>query len=121
MPRFAMLPFAVLTALAAAGPLRADDFDRIESRDEFVQVVTGRALTRFGITLNVSAEGAIEGRAFGRPVTGAWRWDGGFFCRDLAFGDESLGPNCQVVEKRGEVVRFTADEGRGDYADLRLR
>lgn len=120
-----MVRFAIIcgTALAfgAAVPVKADDFDRVESRDEFVQLVAGRALTRFGITLNVSPGGEIEGRAFGQPVKGAWRWDGGYFCRDLAFGKESLGPNCQVVEKRGEVLRFTADEGKGDHADLRLR
>jgi hypothetical protein len=120
MARFAIICAAALT-VGTSGPLRADDFDRVESRDEFVQLVSGRALTRFGITLNVSPEGAIEGRAFGRTVTGAWRWDSGYFCRDLAFGTESLGPNCQVVEKRGEVLRFTADEGRGDQAELRLR
>lgn len=112
---------AVFAAVSLASPVKADDFDRVESRDEFVQLVAGRALTRFGITLNVSPGGEIEGRAFGQPVKGAWRWDGGYFCRDLVFGKESLGPNCQVVEKRGEVLRFTADEGKGDHADLRLR
>lgn len=120
MSRFAII-CATALAMGTAGPLRADDFDRVESRDEFVQLVAGRALTRFGITLNVTPEGEIDGRAFGKRVTGAWRWDGGYFCRDLAFGTESLGPNCQVVEKRGEVLRFTADEGKGDQAELRLR
>ena len=121
MPPSALLACVLVATMAVVAPARADDFDRVESREEFVQLVAGRALTRFGITLNVSPEGAIEGRAFGKPVTGAWRWNGGFFCRDLAFGGESLGPNCQVVEKRGEVLRFTADEGKGDHADLRLR
>ena len=120
MSRFAII-CATALALGTARPLRTGDFDRVEGRDGFVQLVAGRALTRFGISLNVSPEGMIEGRAFGRTVTGAWRWDSGYFCRDLAFGDESLGPNCQVVEKRGEVLRFTADEGKGDQAELRLR
>lgn len=120
MARFTII-CATALGIAAGAPAAADDFDRVESRDEFVQLVAGRALTRFGITLNVTPEGEIDGRAFGQRVTGAWRWDGGYFCRDLAFGTESLGPNCQVVEKRGEVLRFTADEGKGDHADLRLR
>lgn len=117
----ALAPASVARAGGAGGAGTAGGFDRIESREEFVQLVAGRALTRFGITLNVLPEGGIEGRAFGRRVTGAWRWDGGYFCRDLAFGDESLGPNCQVVEKNGALLRFTADEGKGDSADLRLR
>ncbi len=116
-------PFFLAAALGVTGaaPAAAESVARIEKRDDFVSLVSGRALTRFGISLTVTPDGAIEGRAFGRKVTGAWRWDGGFFCRDLAFGDEPLEPNCQVVERRGETLRFIADRGAGDHADLRLR
>ena len=116
-------PFFLAAALGLTGaaPAAAEAVARIEKRDDFVSLVSGRALTRFGISLIVSPDGAIEGRAFGRKVTGAWRWDGGFFCRDLAFGEESLEPNCQVVERRGETLRFIADRGAGEHADLRLR
>lgn len=119
-------PGAFLTLLAAIAVLppaaaRADGFARIESREEFVQLISGRALTRLGINLTVAPDGGIEGRAFGRKVTGAWRWDDGFFCRDLAFGNDPLEPNCQVVERRGATLRFTADRGSGDHADLSLR
>lgn len=116
-------PVVLAAALGLAGtvPAAAESSARIEARDDFVSLVSGRALTRFGISLKVMPDGAIEGRAFGRKVTGAWRWDGGFFCRDLAFGDEPLEPNCQVVERRGETLRFIADRGAGEHADLRLR
>ena len=112
---------AAALGLTGVAPASAEAVARIEKRDDFVSLVSGRALTRFGISLTVSPDGAIEGRAFGRKVTGAWRWDGGFFCRDLAFGDEPLEPNCQVVERRGETLRFIADRGAGEHADLRLR
>lgn len=114
----AALATAALLAVTAA-PAAA--FDRVASRSDFVRLVSGKALTRMGITLTVLPDGRIEGRAFGRPVTGDWRWQGGLFCRDLNFGERNLGPNCQVVQRRGETVRFIADEGRGDFADLRLR
>lgn len=108
--------FVAMTATA-----QAEGFQRVDSRDGFVQLIDGRDLTRLGIRLSVSPAGKIEGRAFGRPVTGAWQWTGGYFCRDLYFGSRDLGPNCQVVQVRGGTVRFIADEGKGDYADLKLR
>ncbi|MFN3644996.1 MAG: dihydrodipicolinate reductase [Gemmobacter sp.] len=116
-----VLPVLAAGALALIAEPGVADTQRIESRDAFVSLVKDRALTRFGITLNVAPDGTIRGRAFGRPVTGAWSWKGGYFCRTLIFGDENLGDNCQLVEKRGESLRFTADQGKGDYADLRLR
>jgi len=115
------LLLAVLIAIQIAPAARAEGASRIAEREEFVRLIQGRALTRLGITLTVTPDGAITGRAFGTPVKGAWRWQGGLFCRDLFFGDEDLGPNCQVVERRGDTLRFIADEGRGDYADLRLK
>jgi len=123
MGRSATLALVFATSLSglSVGSAAADEAARVESRDTFVQLVSGRELKRFGITLTVSPDGDISGRAFGREVTGAWRWDGGFFCRDLAFGGEALEYNCQVVERRGDSLRFIADKGVGDHADLRLR
>ena len=43
---------------------------------------------------------------------GQWS-DDGYFCRDLYFGEESLGPNCQLVEINGSTLRFTSDKGDG--------
>ena len=111
---------AAALSILAASPALADGFQGIGDRGAFIQLIQDRQLKRFGITLTVTPDGAIEGRAFGKPVTGAWRWNGQYFCRDLYFGAEDLGPNCQLVQLRGETLRFIADEGRGEYADLRL-
>lgn len=115
-----VLAFAAVTAFAAL-PALSDSFNRVTDKATFVKLVNGKALTRTGITLRVASDGAIEGRAFGQSVTGAWRWSSGLFCRDLYFGKRDLGPNCQVVQLNGDTVRFIADEGTGDYADLRLK
>lgn len=97
------------------------DFAAVTERDGFVSLVQGRDLTRFGIRLTVSPDGQIRGRAFGRDVTGAWRWNGDYFCRDLYWGDMDLGPNCQAVRLKGDTIRFISDQGTGQYADLYLR
>jgi hypothetical protein len=117
--------FVLAASLAVASPsvgaANAEGFDSVQNKDDFVGLVSGRALTRFGITLKILAAGGIEGRAFGQPVTGSWEWQDGLFCRDLYFGNTDLGPNCQVVQKKGDTLRFISDAGAGDHADLRLK
>lgn len=96
------------------------EFRLLQDRSTFLETVTGRALTRFGITIRVAPDGRIAGRAFGRKVTGRWQWRDGYFCRELAWGSRELAPNCQAVMVSGDVVRFASDRGQGDHADLRL-
>ncbi|MDO9527108.1 MAG: dihydrodipicolinate reductase [Gemmobacter sp.] len=111
---------ACVAALALPGAARAEQ-GRVQTRDAFVALIKDRALTRLGVSLNVSTDGRITGKAFGRPVTGDWKWSDGYFCRDMVFGNQPIGPNCQLVENRGGALRFTSDKGKGDFADLRLR
>lgn len=115
------LAAASLAAIAFAMPATAEDFQVVSSRDTFLTLIEGRELRRMGIRLEVTPDGQIVGNAFGTPVTGAWNWNGGYFCRDLYYGEEDLGPNCQQVAVRGQTVRFTSDQGTGEFADLRLR
>ena len=116
MPR----TFALLLCLASPVSL-AEGFDPVQQRDSFVSLIQGRELTRFGISLTVTSDGRIDGRAFGRDVRGAWQWKSGYFCRDLYWGSINLGSNCQEVKIQGRTVRFISDQGEGRYADLRLR
>lgn len=123
--RILALAAVAATALNAtwttATPAQAESLSVIASRDSFVQTVTGREMRRFGIRLTVSPEGQISGRAFGYPVTGAWQWSEGYFCRDLFWGGDDLGYNCQLVQIDGARVRFTSDQGTGEFADLTLQ
>ena len=111
---------AVAVAFLTSGPAMSEELQTISERQSFLALVNGKQLTRLGIKLDVLSSGQIQGRAFGKPVTGQWSWKNGYFCRDLYFGDQDLGPNCQVVKANGRTLRFIADQGRGDYADLRL-
>lgn len=119
MTAFKLSPYAA--AFLAFMALPAAAFDRISTKSEFVQAVSGKNLTIFGISVNVQPNGAIGGRAYGRKVQGQWQWRDGFFCRDLFWGDMDLGPNCQVVQVKGNVIRFQSDKGAGRYADLTMR
>ncbi|WP_439124886.1 dihydrodipicolinate reductase [Marivita sp.] len=99
----------------------AAELKRIESKTEFVQLVQGKTLARPLVRLNVSPNGSITGRGATWDVTGSWTWQNGFFCRDLNWGGDDLGYNCQTVLANGSEMRFVADQGAGDSADFRLR
>jgi hypothetical protein len=116
---FRHLAFAALMAVPL--PAMADGFALVREKAVFLNLIEGKALTRFGISLNVSSAGGIDGSAFGSTVTGAWSWKDGLFCRDLSYGSTNLGLNCQTVQHRGNTLRFTADAGTGSSADLRLK
>ncbi|GAB4263194.1 MAG: hypothetical protein Kow0013_09420 [Pararhodobacter sp.] len=109
----------VLLCAALAHPAHA--FERITDGRAFARLIEGRALTRMGITLTVTPAGEISGHGMGRPVSGAWLWSDGYFCRTLAWGDRDLGYNCQAVLQNGDRLRFVSDHGTGDHADFRLR
>ena len=110
---------AALTILAA--PAQAEGYARITDRAAFVDLVGGRTLKSLGVSLVVTAAGDIGGRAFGRDISGQWTWDDGLFCRTMQAGDRAFALNCQVVERQGDRIRFIADRGKGDVADLTIR
>jgi hypothetical protein len=112
-----------IIALAAtlATPAMAESYTRVTERAAFVNLVSGKSLTSLGVSLAVSPSGNISGRAFGSTVSGAWTWTGGYFCRTLKAGDRVFPRNCQLVQQKPGRVRFIADKGAGDTADLRIR
>ena len=107
--------------LALLFPTTAFAFQPVTDRDAFLAIVQGKRLTGNGVGLIVSDAGAITGRAFGFKVTGSWTWEGRYFCRTLDSAIRSFPRNCQTVGVQGNVVRFRADQGAGDTADLTLR
>lgn len=111
--------FALGLALANAGAAQA--FEDVTDQGSFLSLVEGKTLTKLGISLDVDSAGGITGRAFGRAVSGRWWWDDQYFCRSLSYGGEDLGENCQQVLVNGRTVRFVADRGTGEMADLNLR
>lgn len=117
----AILATAAL-AIGLSGPVAANTAGRvIDDRREFVDLVQGKQLTLPGIRLSVTPDGRITGRAYGRDVSGAWEWNGGYFCRSLFWGERDLGPNCQQVKLEGGKLRFTSDRGAGQSATLTLQ
>jgi hypothetical protein len=121
-----MLRPLVASATLAIAPLPAlaNDFQPVTELDQFLSIVEGRELRLglFGISLSLTPDGRIDGRALGDTVTGSWAWQDGFFCREMDWGGTEIPYNCQLVEAQGtEVIRFTVDQGAGDSAEFNLR
>lgn len=107
-------------ALLLAGPAFAE-FSKVEDQSEFVSLIQGKELKRPFVKLEVTTSGEISGYGAAWPVTGNWTWDNGYFCRDLFWGGDPLGYNCQEVQATEDRIRFTSDRGQGDSAEFRLR
>ena len=118
---------AVILALAlpvVATMARAQEFQPVRDRDAFMSLIKGRELRLplFRIRITLTPDGTIDGSALGWPMKGKWRWDNGYFCRDIDWSGTAIPFNCQLVEARGtDEIRFTVDQGKGDSASFRLR
>ncbi|TRD22247.1 dihydrodipicolinate reductase [Palleronia caenipelagi] len=119
MTRLLLLIWIALFPAYGAG--QANQMVRINDAKEFREQVAGRDLTRTGITMRVEPGGVLTGRAFGGRVTGRWTWESGYFCREMRWGGRSWDWNCQAVFLGADTVRFIADRGKGDSADLSLK
>lgn len=93
---------------------------KLNTFQEFIAYVQGKTLTRPLIKLTVSENGNIAGKGARWPVEGTWRWQDGYFCRELFWGGDALGYNCQEVRANGNRIRFTSDRGQGQSAEFRL-
>lgn len=114
----------IAAALVCATPAVADAYERVADKSMFLGLVTGKTLSNrlHGVSLNVGGNGDISGGALGWDITGDWTWQDGYFCRDMSWGGDSIGYNCQMVEVRGgNEMRFTSDQGTGDAASFKLR
>ena len=113
-----------LVALCVAPPVAANEYAAVREKAAFLTLVAGRDLRigLYNLTLNLLADGRIEGSALGWDITGSWDWQDGYFCRELDWSGMPIPYDCQLVEERGgEVVRFTVDRGQGDSASFKLR
>ncbi len=114
----------ITTATAAMVSLAAPafaEFQQIKSRADFVEMVSGKTLTRPLVKLTVSPDGSISGRGAAWDVSGEWQWKGNYLCRSLEWGGDDLGYNCQQIMVKGTTMRITSDKGAGQSADFRLR
>ena len=118
-----MTAAALTLSLALAEPALAQGYEPVTDEATFLSLVDGKTLNiaLYGLTLEVTPDGQIGGSALGSPVTGTWSWQDGYFCREMAWGEDPIEYNCQLVELSGDLLRFTTDQGSGESASFRIR
>ena len=102
----------------------ANGFEPIRDKSRFLSLIEGRELrlNLFRIRIQLTPDGQIQGSALGWDLNGRWKWEDGYFCRDMDWSGYAIPFNCQLVEARGEEeIRFTVDRGTGDSASFKLR
>lgn len=112
---------AVLLMVFSAAPAMAE-LVKVTDQSQFVQLVSGKTLTRPLVKITVSQDGNIAGRGSVWDIEGTWSWKDGYFCRDLFWGGDALGYNCQEVQASADGrIKFTSDRGAGDSAMFSLK
>ena len=112
--------FGLFATLLLATSASAE-FAKVNHQSEFVSLISGKTLSRPFVKLQVSPDGWISGRVVRWDLTCTWTWENGYFCRDLYWGGDALGYNCQEVKATPNGrIRFTSDKGKGDSAAFRL-
>lgn len=104
---------SVLTCIAIALPVDAQNLKRIKKESDFRSIVVGRTLSDGQATLILTEDGKISGKVGANKVVGAWKWGNGFFCRNLNVGNKALGNDCQTVHTNKTEVTFTRKQGKG--------
>ena len=105
---------ASIVAGVVAGPAFAE-FKKIKTEAQFQKQVVGAKISNNGTWLVLSNDGKLTGKtAKGDKMNGVWKWNQGFFCRNLLIGKKELGSDCQVVAIDGNEVQFTREQGKGD-------
>lgn len=110
--------------LCLPGVAQANDFAPVRDKEAFLSLVKDKDLRigLYNLTLKVTPDGKITGSALGWDISGNWKWEDGYFCRDMDWSGYAIPFNCQLVEERGgREVRFTVDKGKGNSASFRLR
>jgi hypothetical protein len=115
------LTCSLAAVLGLIGTTAQADLSKVQDRSQFVELVSGKTLTRPLIKLEVRPDGKITGKGARWAVTGSWTWRDGYFCRDLFWGGDALGYNCQEVRFENGRVKFTSDKGSGDSAEFRVK
>jgi hypothetical protein len=86
---------------------------RLTTREEFVRTFTEVTLIGDGIRFIIHEDGKIAGDVDGRPLSGSWYWEDGYFCRTAELDGEFLDLDCEIIESLGDKMRYTRERGDG--------
>ncbi|WP_193142759.1 MULTISPECIES: hypothetical protein [unclassified Meridianimarinicoccus] len=90
------------------------NWQRLLSRTAFLKRFADRELVGDGLRFVIHADGRITGQAGTGKLSGQWYWEDGYFCRTASLDGEDLGLDCEIIEYRGDSMRYTRNKGEGE-------
>lgn len=93
---------------------------RLTSREEFVAAFAGVTLVGEDLRFVIHEDGRLAGVAGGLPLSGTWYWSDGLFCRTADLDGEPLGLDCEVIECRGDQMRYIRERGEGEASIVEI-
>lgn len=119
-----MLRFLLLAASALLLTVStADAWTRITTEAQYRSQIADRLQvdTEGRGSVIFRGDGSVTGEWQGQRMRGRWQWHQGFVCRNLIIGTHETGTNCLLTEIRGNQVRGTQDQGRGNVTITTLQ
>lgn len=93
---------------------------RVTTRDEFVSRFAGVTLVADGLRFVIHDDGRIVGDLDGLPLSGCWYWEDGFFCRTADLDGTPLELDCEIIECRGDQMRYIRERGNGEASIVEI-
>jgi hypothetical protein len=105
---------AVLLALGACVDTRLPvTYGRITTEADFRATAAGKSITNGNTSIAINRNGTITGSTNGAPIKGIWKWQEGYWCRQITEPAVSE-VDCQLWEVRGRELTITRARGTGE-------
>ena len=113
---------AKASAAAEKKSMAAPD-TQITTEEQYRAAVVGKRWVGINNASNWAvnhADGRLTGDVKDKKLTGAWTWEGAFYCRTAKWGEKDLGMDCQKVVLDGDILSVTRKKGEGKTSKWRL-
>lgn len=108
---------AVVIALASTS--HADNLKRIKKEADFrAMAVDQKYMSDKGDWILAASDGTLTGSFGGKDLTGAWNWQGKYWCRNARVGGKEIGSDCQEMHLSATQLRTKRQKGKGDWASV---
>ena len=122
MSATSLLSVAIGIGLIFGGfPAHADDFERIETEEAFVESVVAKRLEyESGAVVVFTPERTFDGGFSGSPIWGEWVWRDDTICHQINIGEKRYKVTCKIPQIADRKIRFLREDG-SFYGEARIR
>ncbi|WP_425045120.1 hypothetical protein [Primorskyibacter sp. S87] len=113
MIRLATVIVAASTLFVNATEATAENWKRIKTEADFMNIVVGKSLSGDFGKAKIKANGTGSGKTTRGQYKINWVWDNGRYCRNFRFGNkEPTGTICAHIDVAGNKVQFSNTSGK---------